>query len=48
MSKERKGFKIGRSAIDGRFMTVEEAQSLQNKDKAVVEVIPIGKKKSKK
>ncbi len=46
MSK-RKGFKIGRSAIYGTFMTVEKAQALQNKDKAVVEVIPIGKRGKK-
>lgn len=47
MSKERKGFKIGRSAIDGRFIPVEKAQDLNNKDKAVVEVIPIHKKSKK-
>ncbi|HEX6959206.1 MAG TPA: hypothetical protein VF194_14585 [Ferrovibrio sp.] len=35
-------FKIGRSAIDGRFMPVEKAQ--QQKETAVVETIKTDKK----
>jgi hypothetical protein len=41
-----KGRKIGRSAGSGRFIPV--AQARRQKATAVVEVVPIGKRKKKK